>query len=223
MNFLTEQLLREKLGQTYSKDCVLLLTDFPEFESFQNKISEEDLYIEDGKYGKENEPHITILYGLLSGEYKTQQIEEILNPYIRIQYFLKGVSLFENPNNPYDVVKIDVSSDNLANINNALKELPYENDYPEYHPHMTLAYVKKGEGQKYIEPFKDLIGDVAYRVKVSHSDGSFEIIDLTDNRLAQEMTTSAMVAAPAGDYSFYQKDKEKENNNGVTVIRPQLP
>ena len=223
MNSVTEQLLREKLGQTYSKDCVLLLTDSSEFKILQNKIADEDLYTEDDKYGKENEPHITILYGLLPGEYKTEQVEDILNSYIRIQYYLKGVSLFENENNPYDVVKIDVVSDDLFNINDALKELPYQNDYPDYHPHMTLAYVKKGTGKKYIEPFKNLVGEVAYRVKLSHADGTFQVFDLTDNRIQQEVTTSAMIAAPPGDYSFYQKDKEKADNNGVEVIRPQLP
>lgn len=35
-------------------------------------------------------------------------------------------------------------------INKKLKELDYKNDYPDYTPHITLAYVKSGEGEKYI-------------------------------------------------------------------------
>jgi 2'-5' RNA ligase len=63
---------------------------------------------------------------------------------------IDGVSLFENPE--FDVVKLDViKTSNLEEINKRLSELPNSNQFPEYKPHITLAYIKKGSGQKYID------------------------------------------------------------------------
>jgi len=36
-----------------------------------------------------------------------------------------------------------------------MAEYPHTTDYPDYHPHMTIAYVKKGMGKKYAEDLKD--------------------------------------------------------------------
>ena len=39
----------------------------------------------------------------------------------------------------------------LHDCNAELSKLPHTTDYPKYHPHMTVAYLKKGMGKKYIE------------------------------------------------------------------------
>ena len=59
--------------------------------------------------------------------------------------------LFENLE--FDVVKLGViKTPKLEEINKRLSELPNSNQFPEYKPHITLAYVKKGSGQKYADP-----------------------------------------------------------------------
>ena len=64
---------------------------------------------------------------------------------------IDGVSLFENPE--FDVVKLGViKTPKLEEVNKRLSELPNSNQFPEYKPHITLAYVKKGSGQKYADP-----------------------------------------------------------------------
>ena len=57
-------------------------------------------------------------------------------------YKIHDESLFENPK--YDVLKFDVISPLLNKINKKLtKELPYTSDFPDYHAHCTIAYIKK--------------------------------------------------------------------------------
>jgi hypothetical protein len=64
------------------------------------------------------------------------------------------ISLFEKDD--YDVLKFSAYSPSQELANKILRELPYENDYPIYKPHLTLAYIKGGKGKKYVEMFKGL-------------------------------------------------------------------
>ena len=66
---------------------------------------------------------------------------------------LENISIFENKD--FDVVKVDVISDGLNSLNKKMTKYPHTTDYPHYHPHMTIAYVKKGMGKKYAEDLKD--------------------------------------------------------------------
>ena len=43
------------------------------------------------------------------------------------------------------------TGDSLIETNKALSTLPFHSDYPDYHAHMTIAYLKKGAGKKYCE------------------------------------------------------------------------
>jgi len=63
---------------------------------------------------------------------------------------LKKISIFENDN--FDVVKFDIIGDSktkLNKMNAKLVKLPHTTDYPDYHPHTTIAYVKAGTGNDY--------------------------------------------------------------------------
>jgi 2'-5' RNA ligase len=37
-----------------------------------------------------------------------------------------------------------------VDINEKLSILPHTTDFPDYNPHITIAYVKKGKGKKYV-------------------------------------------------------------------------
>ena len=68
------------------------------------------------------------------------------------------MSLFEN--GKFDVLKFDVGytdkkSSFLHDCNEELTKLPYKSDFPDYHPHMTVAYLKPGMGNKYVMAFKN--------------------------------------------------------------------
>ncbi|RDJ35478.1 MAG: hypothetical protein DWQ19_11725 [Crenarchaeota archaeon] len=89
--------------------------------------------------GIENEPHITVLYGLHTNDFR--KIKNLLSD-IRLEAKLGVVSKFESPE--FDVLKLEVESDSFRLLHRKLKTLKFTSDFPTYRPHCTLAYVKKG-------------------------------------------------------------------------------
>jgi 2'-5' RNA ligase len=121
-----------------------------------NKIDKKDLYEEEGeKFGLEDEPHITLLYGLeLNPSIKSQILNHYKENFPVVKIVGTKISLFENEK--FDVLKFDIDpSKNLLKLNKHLTDnFPYKNDHPDYHPHCTIAYIKKGKGKKYLDVAK---------------------------------------------------------------------
>ena len=159
-----EEFLVEK-NMSYSYGCMMLELDtsdndqlaiaVPFIQALQANIKQEDLYIdvkEPERYGLEEELHCTLLYGLLDSVTK-EDLDNIVEKFSPINIEIKGISIFENADKGYDVVKLELLSKDLSKYNKTLKELPYKNDYPDYNPHITLAYVKLGKGKDYVQEF----------------------------------------------------------------------
>ena len=107
-------------------------------------IPNSDIYPEEGR---EDEMHVTVLFGLHDNE--PDDVEEALEGESPIKLTLGKTSIFEAEK--YDVVKLGVESDDLHRINAKLRDrCEHTMTYPEYKPHCTIAYVKKGMGKKYI-------------------------------------------------------------------------
>lgn len=147
--------------------------------SFGRRIRDKNL----ADNGRETEPHITVKYGLLGSE--SDAVREILEGQGPIRATLGKVSLFENPD--FDVVKVDVESPDLARLHEAIKaETPNTESFPEYQPHVTIAYVKKGKGRQFV-------GDKTFegqkvefdRVLFSGREGNREQIPTTDSELQE--------------------------------------
>lgn len=113
----------------------------------KSKIPDEDLYTDDDM-GREDNPHITILYGIVAR--KPDEVQDLLlNEKGPVKAKLGKVSLFENSAN-YDVVKINVESEDLARLHSKISDnIKNESDFPEYKPHVTIAYVARGSGNLY--------------------------------------------------------------------------
>jgi len=155
-------------------------------------VADEDLVpakIKNYGQGREMNPHVTVLYGLRTKDPK--KVEPVVKgKYPRIPFRLGAISTFEKPD--YDVLKIDVhSGDRLKGLYNHLKSnLPNADVHPTYHPHVTLAYLRKGVAQKYVgsHPLRDQKVEVN-KVRFSTSDR-----DNTDIKLATAMDTMAEIA-----------------------------
>lgn len=115
-------------------------------------VEKEDLYESDDKseYGFENDPHVTILFGFHDDGSKEYPIrvfgEECLNK-ASIDIKIKKASVFTN--DEFDVLKLDVESSQLEKINKHYATNYAHTNTFDYHPHMTLAYLKSGTGAKY--------------------------------------------------------------------------
>ena len=161
------EFINEKLEDTYDYGCAMLFFDFPELMKVQDAINPKDIYEkeDDKSFGLEDEPHCTLLYGLHK-EVTVDEVKEIVNKINFGKIKLHNASLFENE---YDVFKFDVGyvneDDNfLHECNESLSKLPNTNDYSDYHPHATIAYIKKGKGKKYA----DMIKSESFDIKPSH-------------------------------------------------------
>jgi 2'-5' RNA ligase len=135
---------------------VYLDADKEQWGAMEKMIEEDDLYNpeDDPSYGKELTPHVTILYGLhedIPEAEIEEKIEKIKAPKIKVG----GISAFKN--DKFEVLKFDIDSQDMHDLNKDFREFPYTNDYPKYHPHCTIAYLKPNMADKYIEKLKDLI------------------------------------------------------------------
>lgn len=186
--FKFKKMIREKSEeQTYSYGCVMGFFDSP---IANIEIADEDVYNnEANEFGREIEPHVTVLYGLLDDQIDEVDLLEFLSMVKCPQVSSKIVSLFEN--DEYDVVKFDIESSGLVILNDILsKAYPNENKYPEYHAHSTIAYCVKGTGSKYIQVLMhEEIKEISYwvysmangkKVKINPVDQTIEVLREAD-------------------------------------------
>lgn len=131
--------------------CVLVNYDLKNWSQIIHSISEEDLYNQhDENSALEKNPHLTLLYGLHT-TVSVKDVEDCFRGFSLTDFRVRitGVSVFENKD--YDVLKFDIEKNSkLDKINSNLKELPNSSEYPEYRPHITICYLKPGNGRKYI-------------------------------------------------------------------------
>ena len=149
-------------------------------------ISSGDIYkrkdIKGLESGIEKTPHITLLDGIHE-DVDDKKVDEIIYNSIyspRIQ--LENVSIFENEE--FDVVKLDIKSDEIDKMHEALKALPHTSFYTQFLPHVTIGFVKSGKGKKYERMLeKEII-----------------IIYSAPNRNSKVYTVSPRYGLPTGGY-----------------------
>jgi 2'-5' RNA ligase/uncharacterized protein (DUF427 family) len=109
-------------------------------------IPDEALYLDPAdptNYGRETHTHTTVAYGL-DPAMDRQRIADVvagIGKPVRVK--LGKISKFEPAK--YDVIKVEVDSPDLHALHEVVKALGVPGEtYPEYKPHLTLAYVQKG-------------------------------------------------------------------------------
>lgn len=116
-------------------------------------IPEEELYTEEdnrgSKYGIEKETHVTVV-PCLDNDISLEELKKHLKEIDRYKTILTNISLFKNED--YDVLKCDAQSVVLKDTNSSiLSAFPSHSEFKEYHPHVTVAYLKSGMGDKYVK------------------------------------------------------------------------
>lgn len=151
--------MKEKDNPKY--DCIMLWSGISkkDWKKYTDKIEKEDIYDpeNDGEYGIESEPHITLLYGIHSDEVDKDLAHSMCKAIGEIELETEKISIFENDD--FDVVKLEIiPNDTLLQLRKIfIDTLPNTQNFPDYNPHITISYVKKGKGKKYIENFKESI------------------------------------------------------------------
>ena len=161
-NFLADLEAKELNERKYEFGCAMLYFDFPEIAKVQDIIEKSDIH----PNGLEDEPHITLLYGIHSDEVSDDDVMDVSTSTPIESIKLSNLSLFKNEE--FDVLKFDAEAPELAKINKKLSEFPNTNNFPDYHPHCTVAYLKPGEGKKYLDKFNGITHDV-FPTKVVYS------------------------------------------------------
>lgn len=122
-----------------------------EIAELQSRIDSRDVYRYGSRdYGLETDTHVTLVPCLENG-IDAELLKPYLKPLDRYTALLLSLSKFENEK--FDVLKIDVLSAELVNTNARItKDFETYTEYKEYHPHVTVAYMKKGMADKYLDP-----------------------------------------------------------------------
>lgn len=167
----------------YSYSCAMfnLSDDIAEkiLEWERENIPESSLYIDvdAGIDGYESVPHVTIKYGIHTID--NTEIEKLVKDYGPVTLQLNEVSKFDT-NPDFDVIKIAIKSHQLNKLNKIISEnTECTDDFDEYIPHATLAYVKKGSCDHLIgDTSFDKLLDEVYEIYFTTRNGEEYYIDL---------------------------------------------
>lgn len=165
--------------------------------------------------GIETEVHVTVLYGFKL-QFDSNRLATLLETIKPPMMTLGRVSRFECAE--YDVLKVDVKSPDLIKLNAKLAEQFSTDIVPSeyaYHPHLTIAYVKKGtcrdlDGNTDFENFEPSGLQMLYSLPEKKGRRVFNIgsklvqavdadPELLLRLLDEELVTRAMVIASEGE------------------------
>lgn len=148
MKFKEHYGLEEKKGCVYDKSSTQFQFDdevADKVKDYSARIPDEYIYTDDNddSFGREDDIHTTVLYGLKDEQ--PDEVDALMKSVEPFEVKLGDISYFEPEDKPYDVMKVDVEGDDLHALNGLLqKSVEFDTDFPEYKPHCTVAYLKKG-------------------------------------------------------------------------------
>lgn len=97
--------------------------------------------------GREDDIHVTVKYGIHITDFT--ELREVFKDEKPVEVTLGKITLFET-SDEFDVIKIDLHSPALHRLNKIIsKNFEVTDTFPVYHPHVTVAYVRKGCGAPY--------------------------------------------------------------------------
>lgn len=178
--------------------------------------------------GREVEPHITLQYGLDKSK-TSEDVAKSLEGQGPITAKLGTMSVFKSPE--HDVLKVDVTSADLHAAKGKIKAGTGATDtFPDYKPHVTVAYLKPGEGAKYVgRPLPGVTGKtlVFKSVTFSPKGGEQQQIPLGEHSLqplakpekTNRIEETNATNAPAGENPQALGRVPSENVPGAPAVR----
>ena len=168
-------------GRKNEFGCSMVHFELPFIEMIHNSIDEDDIYEdpEDDSFGLEDEPHVTLLFGL-HDDVKDDDVmdKSKVKEYTSIK--LKNASCFDSDG--YSVLKFEAEAEWLHETNKSLKELPHTSNFPDYKPHLTIAYLKTDKCDKHIELLKGVEVEVTPKeIIYSKVNGEKVKLDIKDS------------------------------------------
>jgi 2'-5' RNA ligase len=125
-----------------------LQVDFYRFRWQLNEWAEKALLKKD-ILKLEMRPHVTLYYG--ADKRDLTRIREIVASYDRpIRMSVGALNIFEHE--VQDVLYFEMVGDAMLELHKEIEKLPHTRlpTHPHYTPHLTVAYLKKGSGRRYI-------------------------------------------------------------------------
>ena len=179
---LNEWLNEQKEREEPTYGCVMLDSNMKEWDSIHlGGIDPKDVYKKplDDSYGLEDNPHVTILYGIHEDDVTPEQMINVIEESMEeVIVMISEISIFEKEE--YDVVKYDipVTKQLLGYRKMFVNNFENTQSFP-FHPHMTIAYVKPGMGKKYVsnldEPFEITFNKGVYSWHEKGEDGNVKM------------------------------------------------
>ena len=221
----TKLLIEKSADQSYSYGCIMGYFNLSEYNKLNNRvgsIEESDIYNnEQNEYGREIEPHVTILYGLHDDELDQDEVIQLLKCLKLTTVKLAKISSFDNEE--FDVLKWDVESEDL-NLYNKIVTLmfPFTSKFPDYHAHCTIAYLNPGSAKKYSKDVKEIIELPIEKWVYSKADGSKVAInskgEVEEMRKAEDKVTENLEYKEDESYEYKGYQVELKQNKKYRTV-----
>lgn len=143
------------VDKKYEFGCLMLDVPYKNWSNFiHSYLKPEDMYPSEGQNGYSEESHVTVSYGF-GDDVNIDVIKKYVDEHFRlgVNVWLKDISIFEN--DKFDVVKFKVECPEIEKMHNWIENtFNITSDYPTYEPHLTIGWVNKGMGSKYVKKLK---------------------------------------------------------------------
>jgi thioredoxin reductase/pterin-4a-carbinolamine dehydratase/2'-5' RNA ligase len=164
------------LEHKFSSTQVNLPSDWArDVEAIAAGIDPDDLSPDESQ---DDAPHITVKYGLHTLD--PDEVRAVVSGFGPVTLWLGDLNIFET--DEYDVLYVEVESDDLVALNERIANaLEVTDTYPDYVPHATVAYLKKGRGAGYVQ--EDLFSDDPIEINelvFTSKDDARTVISLVD-------------------------------------------
>jgi 2'-5' RNA ligase len=119
----------------------------------------------------EGRPHVTLLFGLLQNAHKIKRhVDTVLSGWSLEEVIIKDVDYFVSPHEgePYYTLIAHLErTPQLLEGNDRMRMLPHVNTFPEYLPHITLAFIKQDQAllERYLKVFNQRLAGKRFGVQ----------------------------------------------------------